>query len=208
MRCGRCGRWVGLRVPWQPNSGSRSGGQAESFGLAWPRWRALGMDQCQQQAGRERMPLSPFAFTLPLAGFRKEMLKQDVFKDAFGWISISLHKLFKYSFALTTESGWLISGLDFQPYFCLALVSNHQASVAFFWQSSCQRSFLSRDFLNQISSLLLGDECNWLSFLPWDRSPKLPSAHMSVSEPSFYSGAHSGDLRVALHQPFAQGQRQ
>ena len=56
------------------------------------------------------------------------MLKQDVFKDAFAQISVFLRKLFKYLIALNTD----ISGLDFQPYFCLALVSNHQTSVASF----------------------------------------------------------------------------
>ena len=66
--------------------------------------------------------------TCSLSGFRKEMLKQDVFKDAFAQISVFLRKLFKYLIALNTD----ISGLDFQPYFCLALVSNHQTSVASF----------------------------------------------------------------------------
>lgn len=70
--------------------------------------------------------------TCSLAGFRKEMLKQDVFEDSFGQLSMSLHKLFKYLIALTIESRWLISDLDFQPYFCLASVSSHQTLVASF----------------------------------------------------------------------------
>lgn len=49
-------------------------------------------------------------------------------------------------------------------------------------------------------------ECNWLSFLPWHRYPKLPSTHMPVSEPSFFLGACSREPHVPLHQPFAQGQ--
>lgn len=60
------------------------------------------------------------------------MLKQDVFKDAFGQMGIYLHKLFKYLIAGTTKVDGLFLVWIASLILCLALASNHQALVASF----------------------------------------------------------------------------
>lgn len=140
------GRLVGLCGCQRTNRFSRSNRQAESLWLALHKfsllWRVLGMDWCQWVAGREKTHILPLAFTPVL----KKMLKQDVFKGVLEWINLSLHTLFTYLIALTTESEWLISDLDFQAYFCIALVSNWQTSVASFSVAFFQLKLLSEIF--------------------------------------------------------------
>lgn len=55
----------------------------------------------------ENIHFTPCFPTCSLAGFWKEMLKQDVFKDAFGQMGIYLHKLFKYLFKLHLLQKWV-----------------------------------------------------------------------------------------------------